>query len=191
MEKNRIEEEKLKFKGLINQIDRNGIEEVKTFLDSSGFYTSPASTKYHYAFSGGLMMHSMSVHRVFSKLIKAFKLNFASESIILCSLLHDLCKAGAYTENAGRFRWNRMHPSGHGKLSIELIEKCGMILNQEEIEIILYHMGPYYTSEFAATTTYMTGEYSVAQYLDVYNRNKLAKLFHYCDDMSSQFVEKE
>lgn len=42
-------------------ITRNGAEELLEWLKRTDFFTAPASTKYHCACEGGLVMHSVSV----------------------------------------------------------------------------------------------------------------------------------
>lgn len=42
--------------------NRDGIEELIRYLqEETDFFTAPASTKYHGAFAGGLLMHSINV----------------------------------------------------------------------------------------------------------------------------------
>ena len=42
-------------------ITRNGADELLEWLKRTDFFTAPASTKYHCACEGGLVMHSVSV----------------------------------------------------------------------------------------------------------------------------------
>ena len=57
---------KAEFEGLAKKyIKREGIEKVLAWLDSTDFYTAPASTKYHLCVEGGLCQHSLNVfHRM-------------------------------------------------------------------------------------------------------------------------------
>ena len=44
-------------------VKRDGIENLITYLDEqSDFFTSPASTKYHGSYEGGLVEHSLNVY---------------------------------------------------------------------------------------------------------------------------------
>ena len=68
-------------------------------MDKSGFYTAPASTKYHGAKEGGLCEHSLNVYNTAYAMAYAIDSEFAYEygdSIIVASLLHDLGKVGQY-----------------------------------------------------------------------------------------------
>ena len=46
---------------LLRQTKRDGIEDLLKYMDKAGFYTSPASTKYHGAAEGALAVHSLNV----------------------------------------------------------------------------------------------------------------------------------
>ena len=48
------------FVELLRTTNRDGIEELIRYLqEETDFFTAPASTKYHGAFAGGLLMHSI------------------------------------------------------------------------------------------------------------------------------------
>ena len=48
------------------KIKRDGSEKLLDFLlsDASDFFTAPASTRYHAAYEGGLVEHSLNVYHV-------------------------------------------------------------------------------------------------------------------------------
>lgn len=170
---------------LLRNVNRAGLgtELLIDCLHIENFFTIPASTKYHGAYEGGLLNHSLSVFYLFRKLNKKFHIGLDKDSVILCSLLHDICKIGAYNKSRSGYVWNPNQPVGHATLSLTRIS--GFIeLTDQEIEIIKYHMGMYGTIEFSPR-----GEYKLQELVDVYNRNKAAKLFHMCDDMSTQYIE--
>jgi len=75
---------------------RPAIEPLLDYLEDSDFYNAPASTKYHNSYPGGLAKHSISVYRELSHLNEYLDLNINKDSIIICGLLHDLCKIGVY-----------------------------------------------------------------------------------------------
>lgn len=43
-------------------IKREGADKLLEFLSKRDFFTAPASTKYHSAFDGGLVLHSLNVY---------------------------------------------------------------------------------------------------------------------------------
>ena len=80
---------------LLKTVKRDGIEDLINFLENSDFFTAPASTKYHNAFAGGLAQHSLNVYNNLVEITK--DKGFDKESLIVCALLHDICKIYFYT----------------------------------------------------------------------------------------------
>ena len=87
---------------LLRTTKRQGIEDLLHLMDINGFYTAPCSSKYHLAKPGGLAEHSLNVYRtalaIASKLY-AYPNKLTQEmldSIVICTLLHDLGKAGQF-----------------------------------------------------------------------------------------------
>lgn len=86
---------------------RNGVENLIAYIGASDFYTAPASTKYHSAFMGGLLHHSLEVYKNLDKKTSSSEHNVwrealagenvGKDSIIIVALLHDICKTHFYT----------------------------------------------------------------------------------------------
>ena len=55
-----------------------------------------ASTRFHGSYEGGLLEHSFKVYEIFAEKIKNVGLNTPQETIIISSLLHDICKVNFY-----------------------------------------------------------------------------------------------
>ena len=125
---------------LLRMIKRPGMENIIDYLLTSGYFTAPASTRYHNVFEGGLCQHSLNVTWEFSKENVRWLKPVPQDSVIICGLLHDLCKVGAYTETTRGYEKVKDFPKGHGKLSVARIEER-IKLTQPEKDIILYHMG--------------------------------------------------
>lgn len=171
---------------ILSEIDRPGMKDLINYLENeSDYFTAPASTRFHLCIEGGLIIHSWSVYKLFLELKEKFNLIISNESIVICSFLHDLCKIGCYIKNnsSNGYSWNPNAEKGHSMLSIKRIEKF-IKLTEQEREIIQFHMGMYGTEEFG-----IYKEYSLATLVNAYNKNKLAKLFYFCDDMSTNFLE--
>ena len=47
-----------------DRIRREGADRLLTWLQTTDFFTAPASTRFHGACEGGLVMHSLNVYRV-------------------------------------------------------------------------------------------------------------------------------
>ena len=76
-------------------IKREGARELLAWLETTDFFTAPASTKFHCACEGGLVQHSLSVyHTLMERYFEEGTDN--PESFAIAALLHDLCKANFY-----------------------------------------------------------------------------------------------
>ena len=63
-----VEKQKQEFLSLCREnIHREGLEDLLTWLQKSDFFTAPASTRYHGAYEGGLCEHSLDVYRMAKK----------------------------------------------------------------------------------------------------------------------------
>ena len=143
-------------------IKREGAQELLTWLTgtNSDFFTAPASTRYHSAYEGGLLEHSINVYECLrdylarNKVRDEFGLSYSDETIAIVSLLHDLCKVNVYRVSTRNVKdpvtgqWKPMPyyefddnlPYGHGEKSVYVISGF-MRLTREEAFAIRYHMG--------------------------------------------------
>lgn len=133
-------------------ITRRGADRLLEWLLSTDFFVAPASTRFHAAYEGGLVEHSVNVYRIMMK--KHFvEGEDDAESAAICTLLHDVCKAGFYEvslrnrkndagvwEKVPYYTINDKFPYGHGEKSTFLIERF-MRLKNEEAVAIRWHMG--------------------------------------------------
>ena len=87
---------------LLRYTQRDGIEDLLDYMERAGFYTSPASTKYHGAAAGALAVHSLNVFHAAKDIATALCgddwVENHIDSIIISALLHDLGKAGQYNK---------------------------------------------------------------------------------------------
>lgn len=134
---------------------REGADKMLEYLESTDFFTAPASTKYHSAFEGGLCYHSLMTFFECVRLLKAYKdkISVSGETAAICTLLHDVCKINCYevsTKNVKKdgvwvqepcYIWNeQINFGGHGSKSVFIINKF-MSLTDEEAVAINCHMG--------------------------------------------------
>lgn len=118
---------------------------LKTQLMAMGFFTAPASTKYHGNYKGGLFDHSLEVTNALLELTKRLNLHWErKESPYIVGMLHDLCKCDQYRELPdGGFDYRSNLPlTGHGDKSVIIAQQI-MDLTEEEILCIRWHMGAY------------------------------------------------
>lgn len=145
---------KNEFIDLLKGTGRPGIGELIEWLEQTDFYTAPASSQFHGAFDGGLLVHSISVYKYLKNFTKS--LEVSEESIRIIGLLHDLCKVNFFTKQIrnvkvpGERRWEEEEsyaiddtlPMGHGEKSVYLAMKY-ISLTDEEALAIRWHMGGY------------------------------------------------
>ena len=133
----------------------NGVisKQFYDWLEANRFFTAPASTKYHGAYKGGLLEHSMKVYEILKEKIKNEKLDVKEDTIIISALLHDICKLNFYKvdyRNAKNEKgeWEKVPyytiddtiPYGHGEKSVMMISEYIKLTNEEKYAI-RWHMG--------------------------------------------------
>ena len=172
-------------------IERDGIEDLLAFVSGTDFFTAPASTRYHGAFEGGLVLHSLNVYSQLKKLCKFYDCDASDESIAITALFHDLCKADSYKIE---MRWRKdannqweQYPTykfeenfaygGHGAKSVFLVQSF-IRLEPFEASAINCHMGQWDATTYSNPT-------------EVYCRNKLAWLLHVADEAADFLDESE
>lgn len=177
--------------------------ELRTYLKWEGFYTSPASTKYHGCYEGGLAQHSYDVYCQLVARVATLRLGevmsfgqkplpIKPENLIVAALLHDVCKIGAYLGDAKPYKWNRAQPKGHALLSIERISQYIELEPIEEL-MIRYHMGLYGLHEFEGKGEYPLQGKSQGSKEDRYGKslrnawyhNPICKVIYFCDELAT------
>ncbi|MDD5902939.1 MAG: HD domain-containing protein [Oscillospiraceae bacterium] len=149
------------FKATLSSVVRDGIADLLRFIEKSDFYTAPASTRFHGAFEGGLLEHSIQVYNCLMKkkhiegtVWHDVLSDVSDESIAISALLHDLCKTYFYSVEMRNkkvdgnwiqvpsYRVEDKIPYGHGEKSVMMIEEY-IKLKPVERYAIRWHMGPY------------------------------------------------
>ncbi len=179
------------FVELLRTTNRDGIEELIRYLqEETDFFTAPASTKYHGAFAGGLLMHSINVCAEL-RLDPNSKV-YPPETIIIVALLHDICKANCYHAEKRNVKENGVWvekqvyvfedelPLGHGEKSLFLASKF-IKLSDEEAAAIRWHMG-------AFDNAFRGGDRGLNA---AYEKYPLAVMLHLADMRATYLVERE
>lgn len=194
------------FKSLLESIEKFTQEDVDYLmedLDSWGFFKMPASCRKHSSYEGGLVKHSLHVCQMAKMLREQVLLvrpNLESllsmDSVIIASLLHDVCKAGIYQKvtrrqknEIGVWESNSFYnidysnlPVGHGEKSVIMLLRSGLDLSDDEILAIRWHMGgwdlPYQSQE-------MTASQKRAREI-----TPLVTLIHTADAMAADLMER-
>ena len=134
------------------EVSRPGADRLLEWLSSTDFFKAPASTRFHGACEEGLVMHRLNVYHALMD--RFFEEGDNPESMAVCGLLHDLCKANYYkagsrnVKNEATGQWEKVpifmvedqFPYGHGEKSVYLIERF-IRLKPAEAVAIRWHMG--------------------------------------------------
>lgn len=194
------------FLALLQSVDRFTQEDVDYLmedLESWGFFKMPASCRKHSCYEGGLVKHSLHVCEMAKMLRRQVLLVrpdletlLPLDSVIIASLLHDVCKAGIYQKVTRKQKdetgmWEMCStynidysylPVGHGEKSVIMLLRSGVDLTDDEILAIRWHMGgwdlPYQSQE-------MTGSQKKAREI-----TPLVTLVHTADAMAADLMER-
>lgn len=145
-------------------IKRPGADKLLDYLTNKcDFFTAPSSTRFHGAYEGGLVQHSVNVYHCLKDYLARqrvkdmYGMNYSEETIAIVALLHDLCKVNFYTVDYRNAKnadgvWEKVPyytisdsmPYGHGEKSVYIVS--GYFygenrLTREEAFAIRYHMG--------------------------------------------------
>ena len=157
-----IKANKEEFLELLRSTKRDGIEDVITDLEELGFFTAPASAGHHLNVEGGLVLHSINTCKAALAIWEGMKplepslaTDVKRDSIIIASLLHDVCKSDIYKRSVKKRKnalgqWEdcegykvsyKDFPMGHGEKSVILLLCSGLDLSDDEMLAIRWHMG--------------------------------------------------
>ncbi len=178
-------------------VQRPGADKLFSWLEQeTDFFTAPASTRFHGDHEGGLAEHSLNVyHRLQTEVtVSTGAPNVKPETVAICGLLHDICKANFYkvsqrnVKNEETGRWEKQpfyqvedqFPYGHGEKSVFLIERF-MRLKPAEAIAIRWHMGGF---DDAAKG----GSYAISGAFEKY---PLALLLHAADLKATYLDERK
>lgn len=152
---------KEEFEQLLRSTHREGVENVLARIETLGFFIAPASTRFHLNHDGGLVEHSLNVCYAALDVREAMLKRYPQlaeklpvESVIIASLLHDVCKSDIYRPTTKRQKsangvWVDVpgydvdysnFPLGHGEKSVIMLLQCGLKLTNDEIMAIRWHM---------------------------------------------------
>lgn len=130
------------------------------WLIDNGFFSAPASIRFHGAYNGGLYDHSKNVYIHLQEMTDKLGLSWMRpESPFVVGMFHDLCKIDQYREivdEPGKTMFGEFEPqgrethferanpllTGHANKSILLLSFL-MRLTEEEMLCIRFHMGAF------------------------------------------------
>lgn len=138
---------------LRDNVKRDGLEDLITYLENSDFFTAPSSTRFHGNYEGGLCEHSLNVYQCLCELRKKYDVaEYSDETIAITALGHDFTKIRVYSKQPvfrkdadGRweqymsYKFDEVFPGGHGEKSCFIIQQF-MKLTPDEYLAIRWHM---------------------------------------------------
>ena len=150
---NKMDTPKTRFINLLTSTNRKSMPEFITYLTSeTDFFECPASSNNHGNYRSGLLEHSLTVYDNLVKILSLFSLEVNQDTIIIVSLLHDLCKANFYKNDTRNVKnekgqWEKVPyysiddetPLGHGEKSALILQRY-ISLSMEELMAIRWHM---------------------------------------------------
>ena len=140
---------------LLRSTNREGIEDLISFIEKTDFFTAPASTRFHGDYEGGLLEHSMKVYEILKHKAKnnVMGMEWSEDTLIIMALLHDICKVNFYKVDYRNAKnalgvWEKVPyytiedtiPYGHGEKSVMMLTEY-IKLTPEEKYAIRWHMG--------------------------------------------------
>lgn len=157
-----IKEIKEEFVELLRSTGRDGVEDLLEGLEEMGFFTAPASANHHLNTEGGLVQHSLNTCKAALMVWEGMKTlepclerEVGRDSVIIASLLHDVCKSDIYFRSVKKRKnvlgqWEdsegykvsyKNFPMGHGEKSVILLLCNGLEMSDDEMLAIRWHMG--------------------------------------------------
>lgn len=163
---------------------KNNILKMLNDLESKDLFTSPASTKYHCSYEGGLLEHLCNVAETALRLKKMLCNNEISDNeIVFVSFVHDFGKLGEYVMNPPTVKQQQYGYPGsivyntnriwmdHSLRSIKVLQDYNIELTDEEYQAIMYHDNPHYGTQ------------------SEWRETKLLLILQYADYWSTRFNE--
>ena len=157
-----IKEIKEEFVELLRSTGRDGVEDLLEGLEEMSFFTAPASANHHLNTEGGLVQHSLNTCKAalmvwegMKTLEPSLEREVGRDSVIIASLLHDVCKSDIYFRSVKKRKnvlgqWEdsegykvsyKNFPMGHGEKSVILLLCNGLEMSDDEMLAIRWHMG--------------------------------------------------
>jgi len=179
------------YQSLLNKVVLRA-DEVKRFemflRTRTSWLTSPASTRFHLACTGGLLQHSLNVAHTILALRKELAPGISEESCVIAALYHDVGKVGAadkpyYLPNANA--WEVRNRGIRYCINKDLVH---MDLPTRSLFLVSSYIP--LTEEEAQAIRYHDGQYIEENRSVAHREEKLTRLLQYADNWSGGVLEK-
>lgn len=185
-----IEEYRRKFDVLIEKVQerKEHVQRLVRWLEEeTSYFTSPASSRYHLAFEGGLLIHSVIVTEILLKLKEVLYPSIEDESCVIVGLFHDLGKIGyagkpLYIPNPDESKRDRKPYIRNPEIVDMSIATRSLYLLSSFVPL---------TAEEAQAIIYHDGQYVPANREIAGKEEPLTLLINYADSWASFVIEKD
>lgn len=137
----------------LKKVKRKNFPSFIMWLEETDFFSAPCSKDHHANFEGGLAWHSWNVFKLFKEKNEKYNLGLSNESVIICGLLHDICKVNFYALRKDGYEYDDKFPCGHGEKSVIVLLKH-IPLTEQECCIIRWHMAGFDISPYGKQAYY-------------------------------------
>ena len=202
-EAERMEKMKDRIESLLLSTEREGMENLLTWMRENGFYESSCSGGNHLAKEGGLAEHSLNVFSLMYSIrnegILGNNFGMSTESIIICGLLHDLGKCGdhgkpGYVPNMLKGRATKANPDPEPQQSKSKPFKVNADLFPIDHEVRSVKIASKFielTEEEELAILWHNGLYGNFRYQIQGKETPLYMLLHFADMWASRVIERE
>ncbi len=183
---------------------REGIEKIISLLEQQGFFTAPASSRFHLSSEGGLVQHSlnvcdaaMDIREITVRRNPSLEKQLPEDSVVIAALLHDVCKMDIYKPISSKLKYLMKlwpgapsynidygdFPLGHGEKSVIILLQNGLKLTNDEMLAIRWHMSAWDLSFQGGSSL---GNYNKAKHLC-----PLLIVIQCADEMATSLMENK
>lgn len=177
---------------MLKSTQREGIEDLISYMDECGFFEAPCSTRYHLACEFGLVQHTRNVMETAEKVAVSLYggkgYNEIQSSVIIAAVLHDLGKMGQFEKPL--YIENRLKS---GELGSQPYKSNPDLLKipHEVRSIAIANMFIDLTEEEQFAILYHNGLYGDFKYEIQGNETPLYLILHFADMWASRIIEEK
>ena len=188
---------KNKIKELLLSTKREGIENLIKHMEEQGFFKAPCSTQYHLSKEEGLAEHSCNVLEIAFEIARVLYPEIPRDSLIICSLLHDIGKMGQYNKPnyvpnmlKGRATKANSNPEPYQSTAKPYISNPELLHVDHEVRALsIISKFIDLTEEEQQAILWHNGLYGSFKYQIQGNETPLYLILHYADMWASRVVE--
>lgn len=181
---------------LLKSTNRKGMENLIEYMEKNGFFDAPCSGQYHLAKAGGLAEHSLNVYETAREFF--FAHDIPDESLIICTLLHDLGKMGQfekpnYVPNMLKGRATKANPNPEpvqSEAKPYITNPDLLYVDHEVRSVVIASMFIELTEEEQQAILWHNGLYGAFKYEIPGKETPLFLLVHWADMYAARVMEK-